>query len=486
MPSYRSNATGPRNGLSIPGSTAGNSLLIAFFGLIFGGAGLACLLASLLKADMQGRNIGIGLGSVFLAIGLLLLIGGILSFVHRRKFGVASLRLAQSPVCIGGRLAGVLEVPSGIVHADRFKLRLTCSRVNYKRRSGGGAVSEAPESLWIGEQVLPTGPAQPDGSLELPFSFAIPPGLPQSFEDYPRIEWRLNVTAAVPGLDFRESFAVPVCAEPGPEPFTLDELPRPSRDFRDHRPGDSPYQPPPDWVAGRIEADGRVGPVWPGTAGIGVVPLGAAGWLAAAPEFANQFRRNLTFAGALVMGAFLVSMFTGGDGLQFLSGLPQAYSMLVERLVWVAVAFGAGFAVIAGLRTWHRYWHLHRFGISFLRVATLPVKPGSAMRGALEIPRPVHAVGGFSFRLILAQTRWFGGNLFGPAAKTGWTGEWIAFEGHDPGNQATEVPFELAVPSDLPESGSGDGGWQWYVEVSASAPGLDYIARFLVPVQSAR
>lgn len=471
----------------IRGSTSANSLLAIVIGLAFGGAGLACLIGSLRNAEMEGRNIGIGMGSVFLVIGLLFLIGGIMAIVHRRKFGIASLRLTRPAARIGGRFAGVLEAPTGILSDDRFKVRLTCTRITRThRRRSDRQDSVSRESLWIGEQILRPAGTRPDGGMELPFTFTIPARLPESCEAYPMVEWRVDVTASVPGLDFRESFPVTVSDGPGPEPFATDESSLPSRGDSIQQPGSSPFQAQPDWAAGRIEADRRVGPVWPGMAGIGVVPLGAAGFLAAAPNVAGRVYRVLSALGMIAMVAFMALMFTRGHGMQFLDSIPAAISNLLQGWIWVAAAMGGGFAVTAGLTTWHRYWHLHRFGISFLRLATLPVKAGTTMKGALEIPRSVVPKGGFSFRLLRTRTRWFGGRFFGPAAETGWTGEWIAFEGYDPGDESTEVPFELPVPAQLPESGRGEVPWLWYVEVSAAVPGLDYIARFIVPVQHAR
>ena len=110
-------------------TTAGGILIGTVVGLVFGEAGLAGLIGSLRSVKMEGRNMGIGMGSLFLAIGLLFLIGGIMAFVYRRKFGIASLRLTQPATRIGGLLAGVLEVPTGNLRDHRFKVSLTCTRI---------------------------------------------------------------------------------------------------------------------------------------------------------------------------------------------------------------------------------------------------------------------------------------------------------------------------------------------------------------------
>ena len=477
---------GPREE-RIRGSTGANSLTAAVVSLVFGGGGLACLIGSLRSVNMEGRNIGIVLGSVFLGLGLLFLIGGIMAFVHRRKFGVASIRLTGPDTRIGGRLAGVLEVPKGVLTDDRFKLRLTCTRITVTRQGGSGrSNSESRESLWTGEEILRPAGKRPDGRMELPFAFVLPAGLPKSREANPRIEWCVNVTASVPGLDFRESFPVQVSDGADAEPFATDESRSPIRGDSIHRTGSTPFQAQPDWAAGRIEADRRVGPVWPGMPGIGIVPLGAAGLLAAVPKVARRLRHIASALVILVVVALIASAFTRGPGLDFQDSIFAMLPRLQNVWMWVAAPVGGCFVVAAGLTTWHRQWHLHRFGISFLRLATLPVKASTTMNGVLEIPRSVVPRGGFSFRLLRTRTRWFGGRFFGPAAETGWTGDWITFQGSDPGDQSTRVPFKLPVPAQLPESDQGEVPWQWYVEVSAAVPGLDYIARFIVPVQPAR
>ncbi|MEN9676969.1 MAG: hypothetical protein RIS76_2865 [Verrucomicrobiota bacterium] len=482
---YQARRPGQREERIRNSTTAGGILIGTVVSLVFGGAGLACLIGSLRSVKMEGRNMGIVLGSVFLVIGVLFLIGVITAIVHRRKFGIASLRLTQPAARIGGLLAGVLEVPTGILRDHRFKVRLTCTRITRTHQRGGDRQdSLSRESLWIGEQIQRPALKRPDGGMELPLTFTIPAGLPKSCDDaYPRVEWRVDVTASVPGLDFRESFPVQVSDGSDAEPFATDERNLPSRSVLKHPTGSSPFQAQPDWAAGRIEADRRVGPVWPGMAGIGTVPLGAAGFLAAARNVARHLHRILSALVIFVVVAFIASTFTRGHGLDFLESIPAMLPSLMHGWMWVAAPVGGCLVLAAGLTTWHRYWHLHRFGISFLRLATLPIQAGTTMKGTLEVPRSVVPQGGFSFRLLRVRTRWFGGGIVGPAAETGWKGDWITFEGYAPGDESTEVPFELPVPAQLPESGRGEVPWQWYVEVSAAVPGLDFIARFIVPVQ---
>ncbi len=456
-------------------------------GLVFGGAGLTCLVASLRNPAMEGRNIGIGLGTLFLVLGLVFLIAGFSAIAHRRKFGSASLRVTKPAAIIGSRLAGVLEVPKGIRRDDRFKFRLTCTRITHTPGSGANRRnSESREPLWIGEEILHPTSSRPDGSMELPFTFTIPAGLPGSWEDYPRIEWQIDITAAVSGLDFRESFPVTVSEKTEPETFAPNESDPQIRAASNHRTGSSPFQPQPDWSAGRIEADRRVGPIWPGMTGIGFVPLQFAGVLASAPKVAGLVRRIISALIMFVVIGSMGSMFFQGHGLQFLESLPETIFNLLDGSIWFATALGGVLALTAGLTIWHRSWHLQRFGISFLRLETLPVRAGTPMKGILEIPRSVVPKNGFSFRLLRARTRWFGGRFFGPAAQTGWTGEWTTFQGNEPRGESTEVPFVLPVPSELPEFDNDEIPWQWYVEVSAPVPGLDYIARFVVPVQHVR
>ncbi len=476
---------GPREE-HIRGSTPSSSLVAFTVGLVFGGGGLACLIGGFRIVEKEGRNIGFVVGSVFLVIGLLFLIGGGMVLAHRRKFGMASIRLTGPGARIGGRLAGVLEVPKGVLTDDRFKLRLTCTRVTITRHGGSDrANSESRESLWIGEQIQHPDGKRPDGRLELPFAFVIPAGLPESCETNPRIEWCIDATASVPGLDFRESFPLQVSDGSDAGSLAMDESSPPIRGDSIHPRGSTPFQAQPDWAAGRIEADRRVGPVWPGMPGIGIVPLGAAALLAAVPNVARRLQHIVSALVMIVVVAFIALAFTRGHGLDSVDSIFAMLPSLLNGWIWVVAPVSGCIIVAAGLTAWHRQWHLHRFGISFLRLATLPVQAGTTMKGTLEIPRSVVPRGGFSFRLLRTRTRWFGGRFFGPAAETSWTGDWITFQGSDRGDASTEVAFELPVPAQMTESGRGEVPWHWYVEVSAAVPGLDYIARFIVPVQPA-
>jgi len=331
---------GPREE-RISGATGANSLTAAVVSLAFGGGGLACLIGSLRSVNMEGRNIGIGMGSLFLALGLLFFIGGIMAFVHRRKFGMVSIRLTGPATRIGGRLAGVLEVPKGVLTDDRFKLRLTCTRVTVTRQGDSDhADSESRESLWTGEEILRPAGKRPDGRVKLPFAFVLPAGLPKSGEANPRIEWCVNVAASVPGLDFRESFPLQVSDESDAEPFATDESSPPIRGDSIHPRGSTPFQAQPAWAAGRIEADRRVGPVWPGMPGIGIVPRGAAGLLAAVPNVARRLQHIVSALVILVLVALIASAFTRGHGLDFLDSILTTLPSLLNRWIWVVAPVG--------------------------------------------------------------------------------------------------------------------------------------------------
>jgi hypothetical protein len=68
--------------------------------------------------------------------------------------------------------------------------------------------------------------------INIPLSFEIPPGLPQSDDSNPndQIIWRVDVTAAVPGIDYSENFEVPVF-DTGATPISEEER-QASRDRR--------------------------------------------------------------------------------------------------------------------------------------------------------------------------------------------------------------------------------------------------------------
>ncbi|MFW6039903.1 MAG: hypothetical protein ACOC9N_02370 [Gemmatimonadota bacterium] len=173
------------------------------------------------------------------AVGAALVAGGfVVRAVRRRmrlaKFGGGHLVLAHSPAYLGGVLDGEVEsgVPVGDAPADGFRVRLRCvHRWEETSRAGsrdGRRTYRRRDVLW--EDVRHTrGRAivddrehgDPDARLAIPLNFRLPADRPATTlgGSGEGIAWEVEITAAMPGLDYRAVFEVPVFPA-GVEPWS--------------------------------------------------------------------------------------------------------------------------------------------------------------------------------------------------------------------------------------------------------------------------
>lgn len=161
--------------------------------------------------EVSRNNRGAGVGLLFPVVGLGLLAAAVHATLRARRFGRAVLLLQTLPGVIGGQLVGrvrtsrPLEAPRGV------SARLVCVR---RVTTGSGKNRSTHESvLFEDKQELPAsevGPG-PTGS-EMALAFRIPYDCRESDTSRPRdsIEWRVEVSAELSGVDFGARFEVPV------------------------------------------------------------------------------------------------------------------------------------------------------------------------------------------------------------------------------------------------------------------------------------
>lgn len=150
---------------------------------------------------------------VFPLVGLALGVVAARTWIRGRKFGVSVLELETVPARPGGRLRGVVRTrvaPGDLRPGEGFTVRLRCvRRASYRDRDGDTRVGE--ETLWL-DEARGRGRVGRGGGLEVPVDIAIPAGS-SSTEMLPeddRVLWRLELSAAVPGVDYAAQFEVPV------------------------------------------------------------------------------------------------------------------------------------------------------------------------------------------------------------------------------------------------------------------------------------
>jgi hypothetical protein len=127
---------------------------------------------------------------------------------------------------------------------------------------------------------------------------------------------------------------------------------------------------------------------------------------------------------------------------------------------------------------------MRKFGCSELELHTLPGVLGGTLTGALEIPVKVRAATGFKLRLTCVRRTTSG------SGKNRSTSERVLWEEHktlvkeflDHERDRTGLPVFFRVPCDQPQSEAGNPSILWRLDVAATVPGIDYAARFEVPV----
>ncbi len=159
--------------------------------------------------------IGLGAGIVT----ALLAVKTVLQVLRQRKFGISELTMKRSPALLGDRLRG--EVTTGVRQGtpprDGFRLRLRCihswEETRYDSNSKTQRRYRHHNVLWEHEQHHPghAGSDRPD-RLSVPVEFDLPADQPATTLDRADegMRWELEISAAVPGLDYSSTFEVPV------------------------------------------------------------------------------------------------------------------------------------------------------------------------------------------------------------------------------------------------------------------------------------
>jgi hypothetical protein len=186
--------------------------LAAGLWILFAVAGLA---GALYSNDWLAWLIAAGSGVV--AVGLFNTV--VLRSLRQRKFKESSLLLRESPATLGGRLLGEIEtgVPQSVVLPDGFRLVLRCIHRWQETRRTDGAGSPTRtiyrrDVLWEEEQLGAGHAPAGSGNLSMPVSFLLPSDRPATTLDGgpDGISWELEISAALPGLDYQATFKVPV------------------------------------------------------------------------------------------------------------------------------------------------------------------------------------------------------------------------------------------------------------------------------------
>jgi hypothetical protein len=144
-------------------------------------------------------------------IGIILLVVAVRATLRRQRFGKTYLELQSLPFTPGGRMRGAIHLRWNTSAEHGIKFRLSCMR---KITSGNGNNrSTSQVALWEKEQTVPASTVLPSPfDTVIPVEFAIPSDAYESNHESSndQILWLLHVEADVPGIDYADSFEVPV------------------------------------------------------------------------------------------------------------------------------------------------------------------------------------------------------------------------------------------------------------------------------------
>jgi hypothetical protein len=161
---------------------------------------------------------------IFWAVGLFLVWRAVLATLRYARFGASLLRLDAAP-SLGRYLEGVIEAPAALMDAAAVEVKVECLRTEYwtyndaARRRDKHVVP-----IWRQTAVLDTmGLARTAMGVQVPVSIALAADAEASGQagEKAEITWMLTVHAALPGVDYVESFSLdvgPAVAAPAPPP----------------------------------------------------------------------------------------------------------------------------------------------------------------------------------------------------------------------------------------------------------------------------
>ena len=156
---------------------------------------------------------------LFPVVGIILICVAGYFVLQWKRFGDTVFHMAAVPGVLGGRLQGLIRIPTVIMPEKDVEVALDCIR---KITTGSGKNRSTRESiLWQCEKALPKNALfQESRATAIPIDIHIPVDQPASDDSDSSNEliWRLRVKAEVPGVDYAASFDVPVFQTPESDP----------------------------------------------------------------------------------------------------------------------------------------------------------------------------------------------------------------------------------------------------------------------------
>jgi hypothetical protein len=191
-------------------SSWGTAAIVIVFAAIWNaavaGGGLAVYWSG---GDLWSRPAGVVFLVIFALVGVALIACAVYLVLSAMKYPPTVFEMSAVPGVLGGHLGGSIDIPAPVPAGAEARVKLECVRTVHSRSAG-------PETgtLWQSELT-----ATIPGGGRLPVAFTIPFNLPPS--ELPELRgrpsaspfsWSLSVRVSLPGVDYIETFEVPVFA----------------------------------------------------------------------------------------------------------------------------------------------------------------------------------------------------------------------------------------------------------------------------------
>lgn len=174
-------------------------------------------------------------------------------------------------------------------------------------------------------------------------------------------------------------------------------------------------------------------------------------------------------AATIVLGVAFSGFFPGGGELSAFTGTINILFFGVPAVLMI----------VLGIRATSRQ---KKFGRSVFKMSSMPGVIGGGLEGKIEIGARLEPADGFTLRL-----RCFTGIGSGRNSRTRtlWENQQqvrFSASADDPTHSAIPVSLEIPAGCEETDSANPDNHIYWQLEARAAVPGVNYLARFEVPV----
>ncbi|MEW6710912.1 MAG: DUF3592 domain-containing protein [Candidatus Riflebacteria bacterium] len=175
-------------------------------------SGFVCVFVALLHADDTVPVFAWAVMGIFAITAIAFDISAVYDTMKFLKFGESNLILKQIPLVPGNEFTGIVVLPTQVEPGVQIDFELCCEKrttTGYgKNRSTKTEFIFSEKKSGVVEQNRRIGK-----NLYVPVIFVVPEGVSvDKIDSNPAFEWKLKVSASLPGVDYAAEFSLPVFA----------------------------------------------------------------------------------------------------------------------------------------------------------------------------------------------------------------------------------------------------------------------------------